>query len=127
MPNYSSAPYVGLEGGNLPPGSAIIAANAGSALRTLSARLAGSSYALNVALVDSSGNQIIDISTDSTIQKLLGFYIPSNDYVSLAQDTLTDTYTFKNGGAVGTIVATIVITYTDSGKGTLSSAAITRT
>ena len=52
---------------------------------------------------------------------LVGMKIPSHDYISLTQASTTDTWTYKTGGASGTIVATIVITYTDSGKGTISN------
>ena len=38
------------------------------------------------------------------------------DYVGLTQDSTTDTYVLKIGGQT---IATIVITYTDSGKGTI--------
>jgi hypothetical protein len=47
------------------------------------------------------------------------------DYVSLAQATLTDTWTFKKGGAGGTLVATVTITFTDATKGTISTVAKT--
>ena len=50
-----------------------------------------------------------------------GLNIGSYDYFSLAQDTLTDTYTFKVGGASGTTVATVLITYTSADKSTISS------
>jgi copper(I)-binding protein len=51
----------------------------------------------------------------------MGFNIPANDYVSLAQDATHDTYTFKSGGAGGTTVATKTITYTDATKVTIST------
>jgi hypothetical protein len=41
------------------------------------------------------------------------------DYVSLTQATLTDTYLFKYGGVGGSVVSTIVITYTTSAKTTI--------
>jgi len=47
------------------------------------------------------------------------------DYTSLAVDTLTDTWTFYTGGSGGTLVATVVITYTDAAKGTISNVAKT--
>lgn len=50
-----------------------------------------------------------------------GLAMPGYDYISLAQASTTDTYTFKSGGASGATVATIVITFTDSGKGTIST------
>lgn len=43
------------------------------------------------------------------------------DYVEQTQDTTTDTWTFKSGGSAGTTTAVMVITYTDSGKGTISN------
>lgn len=43
------------------------------------------------------------------------------DYISQAQATLTDTWTFKTGGAGGTTVATITITYTDASKAVIST------
>jgi len=47
------------------------------------------------------------------------------DYVSLAQASTTDTYTFYQGGSGGTLVNTVTITYTDSSKNTLSNVALT--
>jgi len=43
------------------------------------------------------------------------------DYMSLTQDATHDTYVFKTGGAGGTTVQTITITYTDSTKATIST------
>lgn len=56
---------------------------------------------------------------------LIGMEIPAHNYISLAQASLTDTWTYKTGGAGGTTVATVTVTYTDSGKGTISSVAKT--
>lgn len=50
-----------------------------------------------------------------------GFGIPAYDYLSLATASTTDTYTFKRGGASGVLVNTLVITYTDSTKATIST------
>lgn len=47
------------------------------------------------------------------------------DYISLAQATLTDTWTFKSGGAGGTTVATVTVTFTDATKATISTVAKT--
>lgn len=47
------------------------------------------------------------------------------DYISVAYDTTTDTYTFKSGGSGGDTVATVVITYTDSTKAAILSVAKT--
>lgn len=45
------------------------------------------------------------------------------DYVSrsLAGDGVTETWTFKKGGASGTTTNTVVIVYTDSTLGTIST------
>lgn len=66
---------------------------------------------------------IIDNQTNGTqkTQIIDGLNIGSYDYFSLTQDTLTDTYTFKLGGASGTTVATVLITYTSADKSTISS------
>ena len=52
---------------------------------------------------------------------LVGMEIPAHDYISLTEGSTTDTWTYKTGGAGGTTVATIIITYTDTGKGTIAS------
>ncbi len=50
----------------------------------------------------------------------------SYDYVGVAYpDSVTETYTFKTGGASGTTVRVITIVYTSSAKTSLSS--VTRT
>lgn len=73
----------------------------------------GQSSALEV---DSKGNLLISIN------KNFGLTLTNYDYVSLAlTDSVTETYTFKIGGSGGTTTNTIVIVYTDSGKGTLST------
>ena len=52
-----------------------------------------------------------------------GFSIPPYDYVSVNYfDTVTEIYTFKIGGASGTVVATVTLVYTDASKANLSSA-----
>ena len=46
------------------------------------------------------------------------------DYVAATYpDSTTEVFTFKEGGVSGTISGTITLTYTDSGKENLSSAA----
>lgn len=69
---------------------------------------------LNPGLIDSVNN-VVDVQVEN------GFSIPNCDYMSLTEDTTTDTYVFKEGGSGGTTVATIVITYTDSTKETIST------
>jgi len=61
------------------------------------------------------------------VDKLPGFWIPENDYVSVAYPLATrEVYTFKTGGSGGTIVATVTINYTDATKEFLSDADIVR-
>lgn len=52
-----------------------------------------------------------------------GLNIPTFDYASQTQTATTDTWTFKTGGAGGTTVATVVITYVDATKEVISSVA----
>ena len=42
------------------------------------------------------------------------------DYIGLVQAALTDTWTFKYNGSTGTTIQTIVVTYTDATKATIS-------
>lgn len=55
----------------------------------------------------------------------LPFITASYDFISQAQASTTDTWTFKTGGSGGTTVATITITYTDSTKAVISTVART--
>lgn len=51
-----------------------------------------------------------------------GLILPLYDYSSMVvSPATTETWTFKTGGSGGTTVATLVIVYTDSGRGTISS------
>lgn len=50
-----------------------------------------------------------------------GIGLGSYDYVSLSQTATNDTYTFKMGGASGTLVATVSIEYTSSAKTVIST------
>ena len=72
----------------------------------------------------------VAVAADPTTRRLLvdasvGFDIPSYDYLSLAQATTTDTWTYKTGGSGGSTVATVTITYTDSTKATIANVAKT--
>lgn len=73
-------------------------------------------------------NAVEPLTYDPTTNSLIRAYPASAlnlkpyDYMSLAlTDSVTETYTFKSGGSGGTTTNTIVIVYTDSGKGTISS------
>ena len=72
-----------------------------------------------------AANQLLEIADLDTLVASRGFFLPTNDYASLAQAALTDTWTFKLGGSGGTTVATVTITYTDSSKATISTVAKT--
>lgn len=54
-----------------------------------------------------------------------GISIPNYDFAQLTQDPTHDVWTFKTGGAAGTLVATVTITYTDATKVTISTVART--
>lgn len=67
---------------------------------------------------------VADIYGDTATRVVKGIKIPVYDYASLAQASTTDTWTFKLGGASGTVVGTLLITYTDSTKATISTVAL---
>jgi len=75
-------------------------------------------------IVGEDGTRINPATADNQAY-LVGMEIPAHDYISLTQAATTDTWTYKTGGAGGITVATIVVTYTDSGKGTISNVAKT--
>lgn len=54
-----------------------------------------------------------------------GFNLNVYDYLTLTQASTTDTYNFYVGGSGGTLVNTLVITYTDSTKATIANVAKT--
>jgi len=62
----------------------------------------------------------INPATEDTLQKLVGFDIGEFDYIALTYVAAGDgvgeieTVTYKNGGAGGTTVATLTITYNAS-------------
>ncbi len=70
-----------------------------------------------VGVVDSSGN-LIDPSSG-------GFSLPQYDYFSVAYpDSLTEIYSFYQGGSGGTLVSMVTIVYTDTSKAFISSATL---
>lgn len=50
-----------------------------------------------------------------------GISLPNYDYAKLTQDATHDVWTFKTGGAAGTLVATVTITYTDATKAVIDT------
>ncbi len=71
------------------------------------------------------GSSVTTTVTNDGTFATAGLALPKYDYISLAVAATTDTYTFKTGGAGGTTVATVTITYTDSTKVTISTVAKT--
>lgn len=66
-----------------------------------------------------------DIETLLT-DKLSGSLVPKKfDYIALTVGALTDTYVYKTGGAGGTTQKTVVVTFTDATKNTMSTVAAT--
>lgn len=45
--------------------------------------------------------------------------IAGHDYCKLTQTSTTDVYTYRDGSASGTLLATLTITFTDSTKATM--------
>lgn len=80
---------------------------------------------LSSALPTGASTSAKQLADDHNVQ-ISNKLIPEKwDYTFLAVDTLTDTWTFYTGGSGGTLVATVVITYTDEAKGTISNVAKT--
>jgi hypothetical protein len=63
------------------------------------------------------------ISLIMLVQDIAGLYIPPHDYISIsptaAPSTGTQTITYKDGGASGTTVATLTITYASGNVSTV--------
>ena len=74
-----------------------------------------------------SGSAMVQVRVNSSgeIVTTSGAGIPTWDYAALTQAATTDTWTFKTGGSGVTTVRTVVVTYTDSTKATISNVAIT--
>lgn len=84
----------------------------------------------NAMLVwDDTNSQWIALTQEAfsdIVTAIGGFNIGEYDYISVAYpDTTSEVYTFKTGGAGGTTVGTITITYTDATKDSLSTVVLT--
>lgn len=62
-----------------------------------------------------------DFATETTLAKTRKWPYTNFDAQVLTQGALTDTWQYKTGGSSGTVVGTILITYTDTTKGTIAS------
>jgi hypothetical protein len=80
------------------------------------------SAALPNGLLKINGDRI-NPAQDETVQAAAGIVTTGYDYFSVSYPSNTqEIYTFKSGGASGTVVATVTITYVDSTKAQISSA-----
>lgn len=77
----------------------------------------------NTSLADKKTITGSDVSTKRAmdVRPLTGLVDFNWDYVSLAQTSTTDTYTFRIGGSSGSIQGVVAITYTDASKGTIDN------
>jgi len=75
-------------------------------------------HPVNVAVNEETGAVVTEPSMDFS-----GFTLPDYDYFSMALfvGNTIETYTFKTGGASGTTVATVSITYTTSDRDVIQS------
>ena len=62
---------------------------------------------------------------NKSIQSTIGLGLPIYDYVAQSQTATQDAWTFKTGGAAGTLVATVTVNYTDSTKAVITNVAKT--
>lgn len=84
------------------------------------------------AVSTADGTTPVTLEADPNTHELLVFAATGGlvgvayDYMSYTNTSSTvDTYTYKSGGAGGTVVATVTITYTDSSKSQVSTVART--
>ncbi len=63
----------------------------------------------------------LSVNTDGSLIAP-GFSLPSYDYIGVTYPTTSsEAYAYKRGGAGGTLIATLTVTYTDATKEVLSS------
>jgi len=64
----------------------------------------------------------INPATEETLQSIAGLSIPAHDYIAATYPTTSqEVYTYKTGGASGTVVGVITVNYQDSSKEVLLS------
>jgi hypothetical protein len=64
--------------------------------------------------------QIVD-NSGTPLSSFSGLNLKSYDYISRSLSSATETWTFKSGGASGTVTNTVVIVYTDTTLATIST------
>jgi hypothetical protein len=67
----------------------------------------------------------IEISADGVMSVSNSMVSGVYDYIGMTYQTTTDTIVYKSGGASGTTVATVTITYQDASKAVVTSVAKT--
>lgn len=85
----------------------------------------GSTPAASVVGLKNAANSRINPATEGKQDDIINALGEVWDYTALVSAATTDTWTFKTGGSGGATVRTTVITYTDSGKGTISNVTVT--
>lgn len=106
---------------------AIYSASAASANRGIpSVILAGEGEAPVDVGAGSATATTLRVADAIAYQRMAGNFVPAAfDYVSANYGSTTDTWTYKTGGATGTTVKTVVVSYTDSSKTYISTIAAT--
>jgi len=70
------------------------------------------------------GSKAVAQKVNSAGEVMVSSLVPEKyDYISLAQNELTDAWTYKVGGSDGNTVATVTVTFTTSEKSIISSVA----
>lgn len=76
----------------------------------------------SVVKISNKDDMVIDPVSQTDLQNLQGFVLPQYDYIGVGYpNATTETYTYRTGGAAGTVVGTITVVYSDSTKTTLLS------
>jgi len=73
---------------------------------------------------DAHTSETLKINDDGSINVGSSIVSSSYDYIDVSEaDSVTEVYTFKEGGVLGSTVSTVTIVYSDSSKNTLLSVA----
>lgn len=80
---------------------------------------------MGVVFAGNGGFTTVDNTANNPVPTVTGLSLPKFDYVSNSIVGDTETYTFKTGGSSGSVVATVTVVYTDSGRTDIET--VTRT